>query len=124
MNANLHKLQKGETKMEEEQEQDLEEEKRLLLDVTSGLEEPVEERSAMALVHGHVASILAKAHGRLARELNHEVGLVLLEGLAVEVTCNDASIGVTRRRVGEERERSRRHQVGNGRGRPERRREE
>ncbi|WOL10804.1 hypothetical protein Cni_G19563 [Canna indica] len=84
------------------------EEKRFLLDVASHLEEPVEERSVVALVRGHVAGVLAEAHRRLDRELNHAVALLLLEGLAVEVTCSDARIRVTRRRVGEERERSRR----------------
>lgn len=45
--------------------------------VVGGLEEPVEDRPSVALVHCHVAGELAEAHRRLAGEPPHLVGLLL-----------------------------------------------
>lgn len=53
------------------------EEEWLVGGVVGGLEEPIEERPAVALVHGHVAGELAEAHRRLPGEAHHLVGLLL-----------------------------------------------
>lgn len=42
-----------------------------------GLEEPVEERAAVRLVHGHVPGVLREGHGRLPRQMPHAVRRLL-----------------------------------------------
>jgi hypothetical protein len=93
------------------------EHERLLVGRRGGLEEPVEERAAVGLVHGHVPGVLREPHGRLPREPRHAVRRLLRRGHGVHL----------RRRgdggAGGEREGEREQQQGAGGGRHRRDRE-
>lgn len=88
-----HELYRGEKKEEELCTSIKPKEKRLLVDVVSGLEEPVEEGPAVALVDGHVPGVLPEADRRLSGEPEHAVGLLLLGGLDVQFQFNCAAVG-------------------------------
>jgi hypothetical protein len=67
------------------------EDKRLLVGVGGGLQEPVEEGAAVRLVHGHVAGVLREPHRWLPREPLHAVGRLLCRGHGVHRCATDTT---------------------------------
>ena len=75
----------------------------LLVGGGGGLEEPVEERAAVRLVHRHVPGVLREPHGGLPRQLRHAVGLLLPRRLRVRLRRAASGRGAERElRVREE----------------------
>jgi hypothetical protein len=72
------------------------EHERLLVGRRGGLEEPVEERAAVRLVHGHVPGVLREPHGRLPREPRHPVRRLLRRGHRVHLLHRDGRDGAER----------------------------